>query len=1153
MAGKRRLQEVFAHMAGSGDLLCHLNGVHIYTGGADATIRVFAHSPSFTLLSSLSNHHTLPIRSLALSPSGDTLASSADDHLIQLFTIPPPTSSTPAQPKFESTLYRSTGPTSSLSFHPSSLYLALGCADGSIRVISLLDPSSVRELKGHQASVRFLSYSPDGDLLASLDHTGLLLISQPHTRSTLHLEPNVTARFDPTSHTQMAKLAWSPDSEHLALPGKRDIVIRAKADGWKRGGEGERVLKGGHGEDVSVLEWSVSGRYLLSASASRVVVWEVDSGEVVSQVDVDVACMAAHWAVGANAVLMLDENGYMKKWDSPIPAHMPAPHAKHDAEREEEEDRAIDTDTLHPFTTTNEDEDDDTTPAAPSTRGGANDGDSGQRRKRLRKAGDVTERGQREGGGGGGEGGEDDDFDDDGLDDFIVDDTGGTYRDTEDDYLSRKARQALTQSAQCQPAFQPSSTPLDPVTERRYLAFNLIGSVISRREPAFSSLDIAFADSAQHKPVRLRDHYGFSMAALGEHGCVMASRWESSAKGSVVFYRAFDSWAANSDWTLHLPSPETALTVAVGAKFVAVGTDRQFVRLMSYSGVQLSVLSTKGPVVCMVGQGSVLVTVYHHAMPLPSHQALHALVMDVQRKTVLADCPLPLSPGATLTWLGCSDRGLPLTMDSAGVVRALSHEWGGQWLPVLDVGSKGGKDVYWPVGLIEDKLMVALCKGGQKVPNTLNRPVLTAVELRMPFVLTDTHAHEEQHARSHLLHYQHHLHTHLTSPHNPLTSPSPTPSTFHYHPTPRDQVSLDKLLIHLFQLAVTHDQGHRAVDLVSRLSLLKSMEICYTLANQGRRVALAGRVGLLMGARRKEKEEEKERERVGGVGGGVGGGSISITSMIDRGERRAEEEKRARMERQRMEEEVVGKRKVMAVEEEGEEDDAGDEGETELTYTKAGKKRVKVIDRSEVLQARDERAKEAAKEREEAEQRKAAREKERRLVEAEDDIVVEDSQATKDFLNAFKRPSKEQQTKKQQKKEKGKEEKDEEGEGQDKDDDGEGQHEDGEVGAKQKKKGKEEQATGGKAKGNAKTKEVVKTKGKGKAKKKQESAGMEGEEEEKPKAASKAKPDSDKASDGEVGEKVRGKEVEQESADSDATAAKLKPKPVNPFAKRTFA
>ena len=1117
MTSKRKLQEVFAHSAGSGDLLCHPNGSHVYTAGADASIRVFSHDSTFTLLSQLSNHHSLPIRSLALNPFGDSLASSGDDHLVQLFTIPPSTSSAAAQPKFESTVYRSAGTVLSLSFHPSSNWLAMGCADGAVRVLTLLD-SAVRELKGHQSAVRCLTYDPSGDLIASIDALGVLQISRPDDRSSLLLEP-FCPRMDTTKAACMAKLSFSPDGEYLALPGRRDVTIRAKADAWRRGPE-ERLLKGGHPQgDVSIVEWSGSGRYVLSASVTRVVVWEADSGEVVSQVDIDTACVSVHWAVSSNAICMMDENGYIKKWDQPVPAHMPPPHTATDGdgdamEEESGEDgtTAIDSTTLDPFTTTNEDDDDD--PQARPTSTASPTDEPGHQRKRLRKAADAAEKADA------GQGDGDEEFDDEDMDDFIVDDTGGQYRDTDDDYLSRKARQALTSSAHTQPAFQPSSTPLDPVTERRYLAFNLTGSIVSKREAAFNSLEITFADSAQHKPVRLRDHYGFSMAALGEHGCVMASKWESSAKVSVVFYRAFESWAANSDWTLHLPSPETALCVAVGAKFVAVGTDRQYVRLMSYSGVQLTMWSTRGPIVSMVAHGALLCVVYHAGMPLPSHQALHCHVMDVQGKRTLLDCPLPVSPGSTLTWLGYSDKGLLLSMDSASIVRGLSFEWGGQWVPLLDL-SKKGKDVHWPVGLMEDKLMCAVCKSGLKVPNTLNRPVLTAVELHIPFVLTDTHLQEELHSRTDLLYYQSHLHSHLTT--NPTTP-------FAYKPAPREQAALDKLLIPLFQLAVSNDQGHRAVDVASRLSLVKSMEICYTLANQGRRVALAGRVGLLMGARRKEKEEEKEREK---------GGAISLAGFMQKGEKRAEEERRLRVERLKRDEEALNKRKIEVLDDE---DDAGDEGEKELTYNKSGKKRVRTIERSDVLADREEREVEEGKEKEEKERKKAEREKERETeVLVEDEDVVEDPKATADFLNAFKQPKADAKGAKGSKvKAKAKDASD-----------GEEDEDDKEAPAAKKGKDKEE-AKAGKAKDG---KEKPKAK-EGKAKEEKAKAKP------KPKTAQKdTKADKLKPKDAEK-EKTEGEEREQPEKEnkSEKTGesfqqpeAAHKPKSSNPFAKRTFA
>ena len=1142
MAGKRKLHEVFAHMAGTGDLVCHPEGTHVYTGGADASIRVFSHADggSFTLLEQLHNHHTLPIRALAISALGDALASSADDHLVQMFTIPPATSSAAAQPRFESTLYRSAGATLSLAFHPSGLYLAMGCADGAVRVVSTLDPSlPMRELKGHQGAVRYLAYDPAGDLLASIDQLGALMISKPNERSALLLEPWIP-RIDVTKSAMMAKLAWSPDGEYLALPGKADVVVRSRADAWKRGGE-ERLFKGGHASEVSICDWSSNGRYLLSASVRRVVVWEAESGEVVSRVELDVGCVSVHWAVRENAVVMMDDNGYIKKWSDPVPDHMEPPFAHSDTavqsamDADDRRSGAVDTGTLDPFTTTNEEDDYGEEDGGKHKAGKKKEDtdDAGQRRKRLRRAGEVADNDEKAAGGA------DEDFDDDDMDDFIVDETGeGLYKDTDDDYLSRKARQALTQVEHGQAAFQPSSTPHDPVTERRYLAFNLTGSIVSKREATFNSLEIAFADSAQHKPVRLRDHYGFDMAALGEHGCVMASRWESVKKVSVVFYRAFDSWAANSDWTLHLPTPETALCVAVGAKFVAVATDRQLVRLVSYSGAQLSMWSTRGPIVSLIAHNNLLCTVYHSAA-LPPHQALHAHVMDVQHRRTLTDCPLPLSPGATLTWLGYSEKGLLLSMDSAGMLRALSEEWGGQWVPLLDV-SKKGKDVYWPVGLIEDKLMCAVCKGGLKVPNTLNRPVLTAVELSIPFVFTATAEQEEQHARTALLQYQAHYHSHLTS------AAALSAAPFRHKPSPREQAALDKLLIPLFTLAVKADQGHRAVDFASRLTLIKSVEICYTLANQYRRTALAGRVGLLMGARRKEKEEEKEREQHGAA--------QSIAGFMEKGERRAEEERKQRAERQRREEELLSKTKATLVADE--DDDDGDEGETELTYTRRGKKRLKTVDRSDVQAERDQRATEDAREKDDAERRRAARAVERdeddERVLVEDEVeVVEDPKANADFLSAFRQPKSAKADKKDKAKSRDEDADEEQPMDEDEEDANGDEHRDG--GKGDARPPTKPPKSSHKEKGATAATERSAPKAKDKAKKKAAS-GKKVPHEERPKPK-QSDDDKRRAQDDDTAEPVKSKgaEKENELEQERDSAAKNKPKPVNPFAKRTFA
>lgn len=44
---------------------------------------------------------------------------------------------------------------------------------------------------------------------------------------------------------------------------------------------------------------------------------------------------------------------------------------------------------------------------------------------------------------------------------------------------------------------------------------------------------------------------------------------------SVLYFRHFNSWTSNADWTFHLPRGEQVQVVAVGSDFVAAATSLQ--------------------------------------------------------------------------------------------------------------------------------------------------------------------------------------------------------------------------------------------------------------------------------------------------------------------------------------------------------------------------------------------------------------------------------------------------------------------------------------------------------------------------------------------------------------------------------------------------
>ena len=1017
MSSKSRTLEHFAQTAGIGDVLCHPNCAHIYTADCDGHIRVFSHSPliqhigphSKQLDQQQPRHHTAAIHAIALNAAGTRIASASSDHTVKLHdTTASPTAASVTIDRAEE-LYSSDKATPlCVAWLPAGNDVVVGSDDGMVRVVSTLAGTS-RQYRAHQTAVCSVAVSSDGQCLASVDRHGMLVVWDVESRAALLEEQAVPRHEMVTQLDKQAKVhlaTFSPTTHLLATPARNGAIALRSADRkWKMEHE---LTERGSTETPAVLVWSTAGGYLLAISRTRCVVWQVPEGELASSAVIaqlalgaEECVLSAVWSTRDNSVLMMRDDGWMKKWNDVVPAHLPQPFSD---VADADADEAVDTAQLRPVGDVDDDEDDDGAEVGGRPAGGANDKEEadGQHRRRLRRAGDaVVPAGDVA----------EVEFDDDDMNDFIVDDTDGLYKDTDDDYLSRKARASLTSSNHTQPPFQPASTPPDPTTRRRYLTYNLIGSVVSTPpsdHAPFHSIEIVFADSATHRTQRLKDHYGFSLSALGEHGCVMAKVWESSQRPSVVFYRELAAWTANSDWTVHLPSPETAVCVAVTNKHVAVATDRQWVRLLSFSGRQCAVVSMPGPVISMVGGHDQLCVVYAAGMPLPNNQLLHARVVDPQRSTVTLDVPVPLSPGATLTWLGYSDKGGLLSMDSSGVLRLLSMQWGGQWLAVLDFSKKQTKDVHWPVGLIDDKLMCAVLKAGsgQKVPSTLSRPVLTAVQIELPFVVTDSHHVEQPHARAELMLYEVQHAAHVTSA--PASSSSQL-QPFTFQPSVKEQAGLDKLLLPVIQLAIKADQGSRALDLTSQLYLLRSMESALLLAQTNRKVHLASRISLLIGERRQQEEYEKERKRAALHGAAVGR-PISVTEYINKADKRVADERKRRLEQQKLDEAGTTTSLKAAAAADEQQSDAGDEGESELTYTKNGKKRVKLIERAEVVADNADSARQERDEKDEEERRRQERERREReqMVVEDDGITTEQQQSATasggvDFLTQFRK------------------------------------------------------------------------------------------------------------------------------------------------------
>lgn len=828
-----KVHEVPAHADGLCDMNIHPTTGDVFTCGSDGNFRCFS-LPALEIDDDKTAELDNALNAIAFHSDGQRFVVGGSDNEVTMFTHPACTK--------ESFLVRFTGAVCDLDFHPRGLSVACGADDETVKVVSTYDDTQVTRLPDHAGGCKTVSFDPEGCFLATVDCLGTLRLFNTNDYTIEKTSKELFPRSDVTNDQLMNRLAWHPTGNQLALPGKHEVRLLQRGT-W----ELETELKGAHSDLVSLVAYSPNGLYLASAGRDhKIYVWDLAKKDTIGFTDVQGHVTSMRWCPGENALVFISSSeGTLCKWSTPVPSHSKScfeavgetEAAASDGDpvvKEEAEGDAATSAPVKMEATKTETAEEEGEPAGESydleptvydldgvttTQGSDSEEDeldkyndddevSQRKMKRLRRASHQPEP-----------------------------EYYDEYEEDEEDAFGSVKEQVNKMFAP-QAAFQPGSTPM--AESKRLLVWNELGCIISRDETTHHGVEIQYSDN-EKRPVRMRDHYHFTMAALGPNGAVFASRRrdikdektkKNSTIESTIFYQPTQSWAPG-DWTLHLEAGEQAVAVAIGSTWAAVATDTQYLRIFSYSGVQRHVVSLDGPVVCMTGSGDKLAVVYHRGLAMPGNQNLGLIVFDVDKHKKVQTESVALTPRSELTWLSYSDSNLLLTKDSAGVVRCLSKHLNG-WAPILDLAAykrefqKSG--TYWPVSMVEDKLMVAICKSSRKPYPKTTLPLLTDMDLKMPFLNTgkDSAKKEELMARNTLL-----LHERTTV----LTI--------------KQRQKLDKEVILLMKSAIQQDKTVRALDLATSLRTVKSLEIAVTLANHMKKPHLAERLNILLQALRR--------------------------------------------------------------------------------------------------------------------------------------------------------------------------------------------------------------------------------------------------------------------------------------------------------------
>ena len=178
------------------------------------------------------------------------------------------------------------------------------------------------------------------------------------------------------------------------------------------------------------------------------------------------------------------------------------------------------------------------------------------------------------------------------------------------------------------------------------------------------------------------------------------------------------------------------LCVAAGEGWVAVATSTNYLRIFTSWGIQREIISLPGSSISMVGLRNRLFLVSHCAHPLPGQQNLvyHTLDMNFRNglSSITGPLPLPLTPSCELNWVGLTDKLLPVTTDSRGVVRMLAN---GGWYPICDMRDhlKGKSEAFWVTSVHQNYQHIRGIKcRGSTCPQTIPKPSITTTPFQAP-------------------------------------------------------------------------------------------------------------------------------------------------------------------------------------------------------------------------------------------------------------------------------------------------------------------------------------------------------------------------------------------------------------------------------------
>ncbi|MEW5857762.1 MAG: serine/threonine-protein kinase, partial [Cyanobacteriota bacterium] len=205
--------------------------------------------------------HSSWVRSIAISPDGQTLASGSDDSTIKLWQF--------GSDKVIHTLIGHSSWVYSVAFSPDGQTLASGSGDSTIKLWQVGSGKLIRTFTEHLGEVYSVVFNSNRQALASG--------SQDYSIKLWQVDSGTLIRPFTGHSSRIYSVAFSPDGQTLAS-GSKDYTIKI----WSMdSGKLIRTLTG-HSSRIYSVAFSPDGQTLASGSGGHTIkIWSMDSGKLI--------------------------------------------------------------------------------------------------------------------------------------------------------------------------------------------------------------------------------------------------------------------------------------------------------------------------------------------------------------------------------------------------------------------------------------------------------------------------------------------------------------------------------------------------------------------------------------------------------------------------------------------------------------------------------------------------------------------------------------------------------------------------------------------------------------------------------------------------------------------------------------------------------